>query len=27
MCTSEVIELLLNGGHFGRHLGFWTLKM
>jgi len=27
MCTSEDIELLLNGGYFGRHLGFRTLRM
>jgi len=27
MCTSEGIELLLNGGYFGRHLGFRTLRM
>jgi len=26
MCTSEGIELLLNGGYFGRHLGFRTLN-
>jgi len=26
MCTSEGIELLLNGGYFGRHLGFRTLR-
>jgi len=27
MCTSEGIELLLNGGYFGRHLGFRSLRM
>jgi len=27
MCTSEGIELLLNGSYFGRHLGFQTLRM
>ena len=27
MCTSEDIELLLNGGYFGRNLGFRTLRM
>ena len=25
--TSEDIDLLLNGGHFGRHLGFRTFRM
>jgi len=27
MCNGEGIELLLNGGYFGRHLGFRTLRM
>jgi len=27
MCTSDGIELLLNGGYFGRHLGFRTLRI
>jgi len=27
LCTNEDIELLLNGGHFGRYLGFQTLRM
>jgi len=27
MRTSKDIGLLLNGGYFGRHLGFRTLRM
>ena len=27
LCVNEDIALSLNGSQFGRHLGFWTLRM
>jgi len=26
LCINKDIALLLNGGHFGRHIGFWAIK-